>query len=199
MSLEGKPIVESAGKKRIWAIAALSVCTLGVASVMWSTPASLQAADQHTSRFNGVAAGVHPTFIGGRVVEAFPGQWELKVGLRWTCAMDHNGVEQATGLIRLWSPSQADLRIDLPCSLNASVRPGQSVLQHVTVEWDERSDVHQWLRHGAPSDVRSAFIVEWAVGAGPPDDVTSPAVYEASSRRRSPAGLETGQVSMSPR
>jgi hypothetical protein len=195
---EGISIVESAVKKRMWAIAALSMCSLGVASVIWATPATLQAADHGVNRFSGVAAGVHPTYIEGRVVETIPGQWDLHVGIRWTCAMDHKGVERARGLIHLWSPTHADLRIDLPCTLNASVQPGQPVLQNLVVPWDEWSEVHQWLRTGTSQDVRSAFIVEWAMGAAAPDD-TTPLVGYQSSPRQSSRGLQSGHVSMSPR
>ena len=190
--------MKSAGNKRLWAISALIAGTVGVASVVWTTPASLQAADQGNTRSIGLAAGVHPVYTGGRVVEIFPGQWELQVGIRWTCAMDHNGVEQAAGVIRLWSPTRPDLRIDLPCTLNARVRPGQSALQHVTVDWDERSAVHQWLRHGTREEVRSAFIVEWAVGAASPDTGTAQA-GDDSSRWHSSGGLKTGRVSLAPR
>jgi len=190
--------VESTGHKKIWALSALIAGTVGVAMVAWTTPASLQAAAQGTARSIGLASGVHPAYTSGRVVETTPGQWDLQVGISWTCAMDHNGVEQAAGLIRLWSPTQPDLRIDLPCTLNARVQPGQSVSQYVSIHWDERSPVHEWLRHGTPDEVRSDFVVEWAVGATPVDtDLAS--VGANASRQRSSSGLQTGHVSLAPR
>jgi hypothetical protein len=190
--------VESASKRKVWAIAALSACTLGVASVMSTAPSSIQAADLGMSRYSGLVAGVHPAYTGGQVVQTFPGQWDLKIGIRWQCAMDYNGVDQAIGLIRLWSPTSPDLAIDLPCTLNASVGPGQPVLQNVVIPWDERSEVHQWLRQGNPEDVRSAFHVEWASGATPPEKDTSHFEPIAAGRRNT-HGLRTGQMSMSPR
>jgi hypothetical protein len=168
-------------------------------------PASLYAADQELDRasdpetnwFKGVAAGVHPSFTGGQVVEAFHDQWDLRIGIRWTCAANHKGVEQATGIVHLWSPTNPDYHLDLPCILNASVQPGNPVLQNVVVPWDERSDVHQWLRQGTSEDVRSAFIVEWAAGADPERE-TSPSGSGTTSRSPS-HGLHTNHANVAPR
>lgn len=154
--------MDSAGNKRNWAIAALCVSALGVASVVWMTPASVHAANEIESAAICVVAGVFPSYTGGRVVEARPGQWELNVSVKWTCALDHNGVEEASGILRLWSPVESTWHLDVPCTLNAPVQPGRSMLQQVSVPWDESSDVHQWLLRGEPEQVRSAFIVEWS-------------------------------------
>jgi hypothetical protein len=167
-------IVYSAGNKRKWAIAALCVSALGVASVVWMTPASVHAANRTESAAICVVAGVFPSYMGGRVVEARPGQWELNVGVKWTCALDHNGIEEASGILRLWSPVESAWHLDVPCTLNAPVQPGRSMLQQVSVPWDESSDVHQWLLRGKPEQVRSAFIVEWSKVIKTPEPVVQP-------------------------
>lgn len=190
--------MDSAGNKQKWAIAALCVSALGIASVVWMTPASIQAADGTGSKVVVVAAGVYPSYMGGRVVEAHAGQWELKVGIEWTCALDHIGIEQASGILRLWSPVDPNWHLDIPCTLNACVQPGRPMLQQVSVQWDESNDVHQWLRRAAPGQVRSAFIAEWAKSIGTPEIATQAGVsrfdrgHSSQARsRRQHAGVST--------
>jgi hypothetical protein len=196
---EGIVIVDSAGYKRKWVVAALCVGALGVASVVWMTPTSLQAADGTESEAISVAAGVFPSYVGGRVVETRPGQWELKVGVEWTCPLDHNGVEQAFGILRLWSPSESAWHLDVPCLLNASVQPGRPTLQQVSVLWDESSDVHQWLRRATPDQVRSAFIAEWAKAVEAPDSIAQAGLSRVDRSRSARSRSQNAGVSTLPR
>lgn len=197
---EGTLKVESGGNKRVWALAAAGAGMLTIAGVVWMTPAATQAAPHADAQQAGIAAGVYPSYTGGKVVQSGPDHWDLQVGIRWTCAMDRPGVEEAGGLIRLWSPENDAFRIDLPCQLNATVQPGHPVHQSVSIPWEEGNRVHQWLQDATPEDVRSAFVAEWATAAPDlsPGESEEPMPFQTASRR-SNRRVSSGHMKISPR
>ncbi len=133
------------------------VTAAAVGWTLWSGPEPSQAA---ISDLGGLCV-LEPNCTGVSLDEVSPEQWNLVVGVRWTCPDSHPGIASAVGSLRLASKEDSSVAVVIPCRVDVPVSSGAPLLATERTEWDESDPRHRWLRGADPCNIDVTFDADW--------------------------------------
>jgi hypothetical protein len=149
----------------VWMVAVCGVAAVAAAWFVFSGPVPSQAAAGQFPKRASDACALQAKYTGVGLEEASPGRWVIMVGMLWECLPMCDGVEKATGVLRLTPTDSSDVTghvLELPCRLNVSVRPGHPLKDTIFVEWDESDEAQRWLRGANLGEVHAEFTADWS-------------------------------------